>query len=135
MNHANKFLLGFCLLIAPLAASAAETLAGGEWTNKGYDIHGEWKIVAREDGRWLVFDDDFRTRSGPDLKVYLSSHTLATVTGKTVAAKSVEIAALQSPRGAQEYQLPAKLNLHDYRSVLIHCKSFAHLWGGGELFP
>lgn len=134
-NHVKKFLFGFLLLVAPLPAAATEILASGQWTNKGYDIHGEWKIVARDGGRYIVFDDDFKTRSGPDLKVYLSSRSLAVVTGETAASGSVEIAALQSPHGAQEYEIPVHLNLDDYRSLLIHCKAYSHLWGGGQIAP
>jgi len=85
--------------------------------------------------RTIEFDDDFKTRRGPDLKVYLSKLTVEELTDSTVAANSVEIAALQSHRGAQIYEIPAALDLDDYRSVLIHCKRFAHLWGGGNFGP
>lgn len=132
-------LLGIALLVAPLsqspAQSPAETLAGGTWINKSYDIHGSWKIVARDDARYIVFDEDFKTRRGPDLKVYLSTRSVAEVSDKTVAASSIEIAPLQSRKGAQEYEIPEDLDLADYRSLLIHCKKYSHLWGGGDLDP
>ena len=128
-------LLGIALLVAPLSQSLAETLAGGTWINKSYDIHGSWKIVARDDARYIVFDEDFKTRRGPDLKVYLSTRTVAEVSDRTVAASSIEIAPLQSRKGAQEYEIPEDLDLADYRSLLIHCKSYSHLWGGADLAP
>ncbi len=128
-------LLGIALLVAPLSQSLAETLAGGTWINKSYDIHGSWKIVARDDARYIVFDEDFKTRRGPDLKVYLSTRTVAEVSDRTVAASSIEIAPLQSRKGAQEYEIPEDLDLADYRSLLIHCKKYSHLWGGGDLDP
>ena len=139
MNNPKRLLLGgllgLSLIIAPLPDATAETLASGEWTNKSYDIHGTWKIVAQNGKRHIVFDEDFKTRSGPDLKVYLSSRSLAAVTDGTVASSSVEIAPLKSARGAQEYEIPAALNLADYRTLLIHCKAFSHLWGGAQITP
>ena len=91
MNNPKRLLLGgllgLSLLIAPLPDATAETLASGEWTNKSYDIHGTWKIVAQNGKRHIVFDEDFKTRSGPDLKVYLSSRSLAAVTDGTVSVQ------------------------------------------------
>ncbi|MGI9310197.1 MAG: DM13 domain-containing protein [bacterium] len=114
--------------------AAAQEIARGEWTNKGYDIHGAWRIVARDDGvRYIVFDDDFKTRSGPDLKVFLSPRALSEINDRTAAPDSVEIGALQAHAGAQEYAIPADLDLAEYRSLLIHCKAFSHLWGGAEI--
>ena len=113
----------------------SETLASGDWTNKGYDIHGNWKIVAQNGKRYIVFDENFKTRRGPDLKVYLSSRPLASVTDRTVEPNSVEIAPLKSARGAQEYEIPPDLDLGDYRSLLIHCKAYSHLWGGAKIAP
>lgn len=118
-----------------LAQGAMEMLAGGTWVNKSYDIHGRWTIVARDGKRYIEFDRDFKTRRGPDLKVYLSSRPLEALTDRTVAPSSVEIAPLKAPRGAQEYEIPAHINLGEYRSLVIHCKRFSHLWGGAEISP
>ncbi len=143
MNHPKRplrgGLLGIALLVAPLAQAAAqsqaaaETLASGGWTTKAYAIHGNWKIVAQDGKRRIVFDEDFRTRRGPDLKVYLSRRPLAALTDRTVAPSSVEIAPLHAPRGAQRYEIPPSLDLTEYRSLLIHCKAYSHLWGGAEI--
>jgi len=121
--------------LAQAAADAVQTIAAGAWVKSSYRIAGRWSIVARDGVRTIEFDDDFKTRRGPDLKVYLSKLTVEELTDSTVAANSVEIAALQSHRGAQVYEIPAALDLDDYRSVLIHCKRFAHLWGGGNFAP
>ena len=121
-------------LLAPAPARAEEILARGKWTKVSYAIRGEWEIVAREDGARLIrFDADFKTRRGPDLKVFLSPDPLAEVEEGSAAARSFEIGALAAHRGAQQYEIPARLNLADYRALLIHCKSYAHLWGGADL--
>lgn len=121
--------------LAQSTSDAVATIAGGAWVKSSYAIAGRWSIVARGDKRTIEFDDDFKTRRGPDLKVYLSTRRVEELTDATVAANSTEIAALKRHRGAQVYEIPAALDLNDYRSVLIHCKRFAHLWGGGNFAP
>jgi len=121
--------------LAQAAADAARTIATGAWVKSSYRIAGRWAIVMRDGARYIEFDDDFKTRRGPDLKVYLSTRAVEELTDATVAANSLEVAALQSHRGAQVYEIPAGLDLNDYRAVLIHCKRFAHLWGGGNFGP
>ncbi len=128
-------LIGTVLLIAPPLHAAAQTLASGEWVNKSYDIHGGWEIVKRGGNHYIVFDENFKTRSGPNLNVYLSPRPLGALSDNTVAPNSVEIAPLKSPLGAQEYEIPASLDLTEYRSLLIHCKTFSHLWGGATIAP
>ena len=83
----------------PEEVDQAMTLASGDWVNKSYDIHGNWEIVERDGTHYIMFDDDFRTRSGPDLKVYLSLLPLAALNDRTVAPSSVEISPLKAPRG------------------------------------
>jgi len=118
--------------LAQASTDAVQTIAAGAWVKSSYRIAGRWAIVARDGARYIEFDDDFKTRRGPDLKVYLSTRAVEELTDSTVAANSTEVAALKSHRGAQVYEIPAALDLNDYRSVLIHCKRFAHLWGGGN---
>ncbi len=115
------------------AMAADETLKSGGWTGLGYDINGGWSIVSRDDKRFIVFNEKFDTRSGPDLKVYLSSKSVNSVKGRTVVKSSIEISPLKSSSGAQEYEIPADVKLEDYKSLLIHCEAYSHLWGGSNL--
>lgn len=121
--------------VAQTTADAVQRIAGGVWVKTSYAIAGRWAIVMRGGKSYIEFDDDFKTRRGPDLKVYLSTRAVEQLSDRTVAANAVEIAALKRPRGAQQYEIPARLDLNDYRAVLIHCKRFSHLWGGGNFAP
>jgi len=81
----------------------------------------------------IKFDDDFKTRGGPDLKVYLSTKTLNELDGETVDTHSMKIGVLKSKKGEQSYILPEGVSLSDYKSVIIHCEAFEVLWGGFDL--
>lgn len=121
------------LLTAAAPAHAEEILAQGEWSKVSYRIAGEWQIVAEDGARYVRFDENFRTRRGPDLKVFLSPDALAQVEERKVNARSYELGALQANSGAQQYEIPAEIDLADFRAILIHCKSYAHLWGGADI--
>ena len=124
----------FCaVILINLSFADDHEIAGGTWTTKGYAINGGWKIVAREDKKIIVFDERFKTRKGPDLKVYLSRIAITEIKGEHVVQSSVEIGPLTSRKGAQEYEIPEHVNVSDFASLLIHCQAYAHLWGGAAL--
>jgi len=138
MNRLNFFAITLALAIVfsvtlPAPARAGEILARGEWSGVNFPIRGSWEIVSQDGVRIIRFDKNFKTRKGPDLKVYLSPDPLALVKERNVASRSFEIAALAAHRGAQQFEIPPHLDLAEYRSLLIHCKAYAHLWGGADI--
>ena len=98
-------------------------------------LKGQVEIVERDGQTVLRFSDSFRASNGPDLKVFLSPQGLDTVPGKTATNGAVKLGLLESTKGAQEYVVPAGVNLSQFGSVLIHCEQFSVLWGGATLSP
>lgn len=105
----------------------------GNWVSKKYSIDGGWTISTSGDKTLISFDDGFKTKRGPDLKIFLSKQSINDVTGKTATSDAVLVAELKSNKGSQTYELPAGINLSDYQSLLIHCEEFSVLWGGAEI--
>lgn len=96
----------------------------------GYAIAGNATLVRQNDGTLkLTFSNNFATTAGPDLKVYLSKNLASpTASGNT----HLEVAPLVAAAGGQSYIISGtKIDAFQY--VLIHCKAFNHLWGGGLL--
>ena len=121
------------LFVAPIAAAHAnEVIASGEWVKKTQAIRGTWSIVERDGRTFIEFDDQFRTRNAPDLKVFLTADSSATLENENAIDNAVFIARLQSNRGAQSYELPADVNAADFSSVIIHCEQYTKLWGVGD---
>jgi len=139
-----KKLLVFCsalvaliVVMAPSLLSAQEVLYEGELgARHASPLDGGWQIIAREDGtRVLVLGDDFRSRRGPDLKIFFSRMPLNRIRDYNAADRShaIRIGRLKAFRGAQEYELPDSLDLTQYRSWVVHCEAYRHLWDGAEL--
>ena len=118
----------------PAATVSAETVtSSGSLIKKRKKLKGDFEIVERDGASFIRFDENFRAAGGPDLKVFLSPKDVASVTGKTAVDGSVNLGELTATKGAQEYKIPAGLDLSDFKSVLVHCEAYSVLWGGGDL--
>lgn len=125
------------VLLAFLAIGAANAALpekkSGSWVQKQYEIKGGWTIEQRGDSQVITFNNKFKTKKGPDLKVFLSKQSISDVTGKTAVNDAVLVSALKNNNGEQEYVLPAGVDANDFKSLLIHCESYSVLWGGADL--
>lgn len=122
-------------LATPAASQSATapTLSAGDFVKKKKSIKGDWQVV-QENGQTIIrFADNFKTKNGPDLKVFLSPQSIDAVSGKTAVDGAVLLGALKSTRGGQDYIVPAGVNLANFASVLVHCEAYSVLWGGGAL--
>lgn len=114
-----------------MSKNAANTQNGNDWIGKVYTITGSWEITQ---SRMLIFGEDFKTTSGPDLKLYLVPKTMETINNRDQKTDSwVYIDELKTQRGAQEYYLPKGIDLSKHKSVIIHCTAYAVVWGGFNL--
>ena len=100
------------------------TLASGEFSGTD-DFHfgtGTASIVEVEPGRYHLRLDDFSVRNGPDLFVYLSPDA------EGYADDAVELGKLKATDGSFGYDLPEGVDPARFRSALIWCKQFSHLF-------
>jgi len=118
---------------AEIMTASAPAFSGQNFTKKKYKIKGQWSVV-QENGRTIIrFSEDFKTKNGPDLKVFLSPQSVGDVTGRTALDGAVTLGVLKSNKGTQDYIVPNGVSLTNFSSVLIHCEAFSVLWGGGSL--
>lgn len=118
---------------APVVQAAHTHSAPIAFQKKSFSLKGDVSVEQRGDRTVLVFSDDFRTKNGPDLKVFLSRNSVAASTGTNATLNAVRLGELKSNRGGQEYVLPEGVSLSDFNSVLVHCEAFSKLWGGADL--
>jgi len=111
----------------------AQTAQSGRFEKSSFNIQGDWQIV-KENGQTIFrISNDFKTKNGPDLKLFLSPKSVANVTGSTATQDAVKLSVLRSNKGSQDYIIPAHVDLSQYGSILIHCEAFSKLWGGANL--
>lgn len=125
--------LVFGFLTIGVVAAAPHDTKTGTWVNKDYKINGEWSLEKRGDQHVISFSDKFKTKNGPDLKIFLSPQSIDTANGRNATDDAALVAVLEKSKGSQEYVLPANLDVSNFKSLLIHCETYSVLWGGTNL--
>lgn len=106
------------------APFVATTLKTGQFsgTDDFHFGHGTASIVEVEPGRFHLRLAEFSVRNGPDLFVYLSPDR------NGFADDAVELGKLKATDGSFGYDLPDGVDPSRFRSALIWCKQFSHLF-------
>jgi hypothetical protein len=130
------------LFLTQVVSEALPTQAGPMMVTRGQfgvidAIHkgeGEASILSLPGGeRVLRLGDGFRVTNGPDLYVYLSSSPMPRSSAELHDGGAFEVAQLKGNVGAQNYELPADLDLARFRSVVIYCRRFTTVFSTAEL--
>lgn len=93
------------------------------------------EIIQAPDGTRSLHLSDFQVDRGPLLEVYMVAATDATDSQSVVDAGYVTLGALQSASGDQMYEIPADLDLDEYRAVTIWCVTFVVNFATAPLSP
>lgn len=129
--------LSCVLVLHPFAEPAlAGVVATGNFLSKesGLVAQGAFEIREEAGRHSLVVKAGFQVSEGPDL--YFAFHPLAAaqIHGGNAKAGALRVEPmLRALDGAQAYELPAGFDPAKYRSLLIHCWKFNHLYGAGAL--
>lgn len=112
------------------ASSAFASDYNGTFQKKAYKIQGSWTLTQVDGQQVIRFNDDFRTKMGPDLKIILSQKSINSLSKNPTLKTPLNLGLIQSNKGQQDYVLPEGVTLGDYESILIHCEAYNVLWGG-----
>lgn len=105
--------------------STSETvLFEGQFMNGAHPTSGKAQITLKENGTLSLVFLNFKTDSGPDLRVYLAEDNRAT--GFIEISREVK-------NGNVKYNLPAESNPEKMDHVLIWCKAFSVNFGSAVL--
>ncbi|MVM36816.1 hypothetical protein GO730_02590 [Spirosoma sp. HMF3257] len=97
--------------------------ASGLFQNGVHTVSGTVKLYERNGKQTLVFED-FKSDTGPDLRIYLATDTQA--------GSFTEVSMLTAT-GNFFVEVPTGVSLSQQRFVLIWCKRFAVHFGNAEL--
>jgi hypothetical protein len=114
---------------APTASASAPpfaptTIATGKFhgTDEFHFGGGTATIIEVAPGRYHLRLEDFSVRNGPDLYVYLST------AADDYADDALELGTLKATDGSFGYDLPPGTDPSRFRSAIIWCKQFSHLF-------
>ena len=113
----------------PVALTTGTFIAG---STPGDKAGGKATIYRLEDGKPLLRLEDFSTTNGPDLFVVLSSSANPDQDGLKNGAY-LQLDVLKGNVGNQNYELPTDVDLSQYKSVVIWCRTFNVVFGYAAL--
>jgi hypothetical protein len=116
-----------------MAPAGPTVLARGDFHSNAHDTAGSATIYQLEDGQRVLRLADFETSNGPDVRVYLVAAADVTDDATVKRAGFVELGKLKGNVGAQNYVVPAEVDLAKYRSVTIWCQRFSVNFGTAPL--
>jgi hypothetical protein len=94
------------------------------------DFHfgrGQAQLIETAPGRYTLRFEEFSVRNGPDLFVYLSPDEDGYADG------SVNLGELKATDGAFNYDVPAGVDVSQFRSAIVWCKRFSVLFAVAPL--
>ncbi len=121
---------------AVASATAVPTSAAvlsGTFVNggQGDTVSGTATLGVTTTGQVELAFTNFASSNGPDVFVYLSK-----VAGPTTSAQVMdgfEVGLLKATSGQLSYTLPASLDIGQYKSVVVYCRSFSIIFGYASL--
>ncbi len=113
-------------------AMAKPSLLGGDFNNQGAEpVSGKAVLGKTSDGKLVLRFENLKSANGPDLYVYLTRQTSPNSSDQIKAG--FEVGKLKATNGNLNYELDSKLDLTQYKSVVIYCKSVNVVFGFANL--
>ena len=113
--------------------AAPVALASGMFHSNAHETSGTATILSLPDGRRILRLTSFSTSNGPDVRVYLVAASDVPDDETVKKAGFVELGPMKGNKGDQNYDVPADLDLGQYRTVTIWCKRFSVNFGSAPL--
>lgn len=120
--------------VAMDAALTGKVLAQGNFihADKTDPVHyGKGKVTVFGDA--LRLEADFEVGPGPKFHVYLVPKSTVRASGDVKGTMFVDLGRLRAFKGAQNYRIPAGVDLTKFQSVVIWCEAFGVLISPADL--
>ena len=118
---------------AAATEAAPATLATGMFHSNAHETKGTASVLDVGGGRRVLRLTDFATSNGPDVRVYLVAAGDVQDDATVKTAGFVELGLMKGNMGDQNYEIPASIDLDQYRTVTIWCKRFSVNFGSAPL--
>ncbi len=115
--------------LTPVAQAAAEVGSKSTLITDAKKTEGSIQIIEEAGKRYLELDESFTTGRGPDVFVLLHTQDVPEDYSKE---NFVNLGRVQKFNGAQRYEIPADVDLANFKSVSIWCRAFNVTFGYGS---
>jgi len=97
-------------------------LSRGNFQPVAHPVSGRASLIRRASGGTVLTLAPFEVDNGPDLRVYLAA---GPARGAADVDDYVDLGALKGNKGDQQYEIPRRVDLDRYDTVVIWCRAFS----------
>jgi hypothetical protein len=116
---------------AQTTAASSASLLTGDFNNQGAEpVAGKAILGQSADGKIVLRLENLKSAPGPDLFVYLAKSASP---DPSQVQKGFEVGKLKATTGNLNYELGSSVDLSQYKSVVVYCKSFSVVFGFANL--
>jgi hypothetical protein len=105
----------------------------GKFHSNAHDTKGNAAVIDLGGGRRVLRLTDFATSNGPDVRIYLVAAPDVQDDATVKRAGFVELGVMKGNIGDQNYEIPASIDLANYRTVTVWCRRFSVNFGSAPL--
>lgn len=114
------------------AEPTVQTVASGSFIARSHATEGTVSVLTDGSEQRFLRLTDFATDNGPDVNVYLSTAAPDADEG-AFDDDFVDLGDLTGNVGDQNYEIPAEVDLSEYRTVVLWCVRFGVAFGAAPL--
>ena len=120
---------------ALVQSAEAEIISTGTFTgvDRVHQGKGDVTFLRQPDGTLQLQFENFEVTNGPDLKVWMISHTDPKGAGDIKSSEQLRLSQLKGNVGNQIYTLPAGTDASVLKSVVIYCQQFSVMFASAPL--
>src|ERR1700752_694584 len=100
------------------------SITNGNFKSLAHETIGLASIYQLADGKRTLRLTEFETSNGPDVHVYLTAAEVEKGNDAIKETGYIDLGSMKGNKGAQNYELPAGVDLSKYRTVTVWCKRF-----------
>jgi hypothetical protein len=105
----------------------------GDFKGLAHDTKGLATIYQLPDGKRTLRLTSFETSNGPDVRVYLTGDDVEKGNDALKSAGFIDLGSMKGNKGDQNYDVPADINLNNFKNVTIWCARFGVNFGQAAL--
>ena len=113
--------------------AAPATLSMGRFHSNAHETKGNAAVIDLGGGHRVLRLTDFATSNGPDVRIYLVAAADVQDDATVKSAGFVELGVMKGNIGDQNYEIPASVDLANYKTVTVWCRRFSVNFGSAPL--
>jgi hypothetical protein len=120
--------------VAPNPTSTtAPLMTSSPFITRAHTTTGTAELYDLGNGKHAIRLSNFSTSNGPDVRIYLVKGSDGSNASAITSGDYVDLGSLKASQGNQNYEIPANVDISQYKGVTVWCRRFGVIFGYANL--